>query len=301
MHLSSLDRLISRSPILFAVLVTLLWSSSFVLIKVGLREITPMLFASLRYLVASAILLVWVLASGTAEFSGLSRRDWLLLIALGVSGYTVAQGLQFVGLAFITAISTTFVLNLTPIAVALLGYPLLREGPRLRQWGGIAIALLGAYVYFGRPPEGNEAIGLAVVGVANVAWAFYLVLVRKSSKNPVLPSLAFTGTTMTIGSLLMFLIAITVEGWRTPSLSVMGMVVWMAAVNTAGAFLIWNMVLRHVRAYELSMLQNTMLIQIAVLALLFLGEGITLRMLFGMALVTIGVAVVQIRGASSHE
>ncbi len=297
--MSSLDKLISRSPILFALLVTLLWSSSFVLIKVGLRDITPMLFAALRYLLASAILLVWVLASGTAEFSKISMRDWLVLVALGVSGYTIAQGLQFVGLALITAISTTFVLNLTPIAVALLGYPLLREVPRLRQWAGIAIALLGAYVYFGRLPEGNEAIGLAVVSVANLAWAFYLILVRKSSKNPILPSLAFTGTTMTIGSLLMFLVAVTVEGWKTPSLGVMGIVVWIAAVNTAGAFLIWNMALRHMRAYELSMLQNMMLIQIAVLALLFLGEGITLRMLFGMALVTIGVAAVQIRGPSS--
>ena len=258
-----------------------------------------MLFASLRYLLASAFLLVCVLASGTAEFSNVSKRDWLLLIALGVPGYTIAQGLQFVGLAFITAISTTFVLNLTPIVVALLGYPLLREVPRLRQWAGIAIALLGAYIYFGRLPEGNEATGLAVVAVANIAWALYLVLVRKSSKKPILPNLALTATTMTVGSLLMFSTAIAVEGWRTPSLGVVELIVWMAAVNTAGAFLIWNMVLRHMRAYELSMLQNTMLIQIAVLALLFLGEEITLRMLFGMALVMIGVAVVQIRGAAS--
>lgn len=295
----SLESLVKRSPAAWALLVTLLWSSSYVMIKWGLHETTPLLFASLRYLLASVILLSLAAGTRSLRLSGISKRDWFMFGMLGLSGYTIAQGLQFVGLAHITAISTTFVLNFTPIIVALLSWTMVREAPNYRQWFGVAVALAGAYFFFGRFPEGGEATGLIVVALSSFAWAFYLVLVRRVSRKPSVSGLALTALSMTIGAVFLFGFALAAEGWTTPSMNLAWLIGWLAVVNTSVAFLIWNTVLRYMRAFELSMLQNTMLIQIPILALIFLTESITAGMLIGMAAVFIGVILVQLRRNTS--
>ena len=66
-------------------------------------------------------------------------------------------------------------------------------------------------------------------------------------------------------------------------------------VNSALAFTLWNRTLRTLSALESSIINNTMLFQIAVLAWLFLGEGLTGRELAGMALAALGTLAVQIR------
>jgi drug/metabolite transporter (DMT)-like permease len=77
-----------------------------------------------------------------------------------------------------------------------------------------------------------------------------------------------------------------------------GIIVWLAVVNSAFAFTLWNRTLRTLSAVESSIINNTMLFQIAILAWLFLGEGLTLRQIAGMALAAAGTLAVQIRRAS---
>ena len=70
---------------------------------------------------------------------------------------------------------------------------------------------------------------------------------------------------------------------------------WLAIINTAVAFVIWNYTLRTLTAMESSIINGTMLIQIAILAWIFLGEGITLQEIFGMAVAAVGAVLVQLR------
>ena len=75
---------------------------------------------------------------------------------------------------------------------------------------------------------------------------------------------------------------------------------WLGVVNTAAAFFLWNHALQRVEAFEISILQNTMLIQIAILSVIFLGEKLTASKMLGMAAVFVGVLIVQLsslRGA----
>jgi drug/metabolite transporter (DMT)-like permease len=60
------------------------------------------------------------------------------------------------------------------------------------------------------------------------------------------------------------------------------------------AFLLWNHALKFIRPYELSIIQNSMLVQIAILAWFFLGEPLTSVILGGVVLVIIGILLVQI-------
>jgi drug/metabolite transporter (DMT)-like permease len=69
----------------------------------------------------------------------------------------------------------------------------------------------------------------------------------------------------------------------------------MAVANTALAFTLWNRSLQLLTAVESSILNGLMMPQIALLAFVFLGDGLTAKNIAGLALVGIGTIVVQLK------
>jgi len=280
--------------ILEALFVTFLWSSSYVLIKIALVEVTPMLFAAIRYSMASIILIAVNLMSTRNEDWRLSKNDILLLIAAGFFGYTVAQGLQIVGLLYLPATMVTLILNFTPVFVLLMEAVLLKEVPTTIQVGGTLIALSGALLYFSGQVGTTNPAGVALVLASGIGWAAYLIILRRIQRTGNMSSVRLTGITMSVGTLGIVALVPFFEPFRMPSMSAMLILLWLSVVNTALAFFIWNHVLRFLRAYELSILQNSMLVQIAILSFIFLGESPTWMMIAGMILVLVGIVLVQV-------
>src|SRR5215207_8480819 len=137
-------------PVLQAVFVTVLWASSWVLIKLGLRASLPALtFAGLRYILAFVCLALFVLLSAKhrAGIATLTRKDWGRLAVLGIVYSTLTQGSQFLGLAYLPAAMVSL-LNLTPLIVGLAGILFLQEYPSPGQWLGIALTVIGVAFYF---------------------------------------------------------------------------------------------------------------------------------------------------------
>jgi len=280
--------------LLEAFFVTFLWSSSYVLVKVGLTEMSPLSLVALRYVVASLILLPLALRKGEGEFLR-DSGNVVKMAVLGLSGYTVAQGLQCVGLFYLPAVSVTFILSFTPLIVAVLGVVALKEYPRLHQLAGMGLVLVGAYMYFNAPLGGNSLLGVGITLVSGIGWGSYLVLGRLLFVRGELNPLGVTAFSMGFGTLLLALVAFSVEGLSSVSLTGWGIIIWLGVVNTALAFFLWNHALQRLEAFEISVLQNTMLVQIAVLSWMFLGEQLTMAKLVPMALVFIGALVVQLR------
>jgi drug/metabolite transporter (DMT)-like permease len=104
---------------------------------------------------------------------------------------------------------------------------------------------------------------------------------------------------MGVGSLILLATGLAMDGMPRLDASGWAIIAWLAVVNTAIAFTLWNHTLRRLTAIESSLINNTMLIQIAVLAWVFLGESIGLREAFGLLLAVVGVLLVQLPGASS--
>ena len=213
---------------------------------------------------------------------------------MGVAGYAGAQGLQFVGLYYLPAITTTFLLNFTPIFVVLLGAVFLREVPAKIQVVGIVVALIGAYLYSLTPIHVSEIRGIFIVLISGFAWAIYMIMTRNLQRTGKIGTLKLTTITIGAGTIVLLVSAITLEGVPSINLSGWAIIIWLSLVNTAFAFYLWNHTLKALKAYELSILQNTMLVQIALLAWAFLGEQITINMTLGIALVLLGVSIVQI-------
>jgi drug/metabolite transporter (DMT)-like permease len=283
------------TALLEAFFVTFLWSSSYVLVKVGLQQLTPLSLVALRYLTATVVLAVIAFRRGEVAFT-LDRGNLVKMGVLGVSGYTIAQGLQCIGLFYLPAVSVTFILNFTPVIVLVLGVLVLGESPRPLQLAGMGLVLLGAYLYFNRPLSDFNVVGVLITLVSGLGWAAYLVLTRYLFLNEHVSPLELTFSSMSLGTLILVLSAFAVEG--LPSVSPMGwaIILWLGVVNTALAFFLWNHALQRLEAFEISVLQNTMLVQIALLAWFFLGEQLTGTKIVAMALVFLGALVVQLRG-----
>ena len=278
--------------LLEGLLVTFLWSTSYVLMKIGLRTLPPLTLAAYRYVIASAVLMMVALSRDRGLLVK-DKESLPKLLVLGISGYSVAQGLQCVALFYLPAVTVTFLLNFTPVMVLLLGVVFLREFPLPLQLAGMALVLLGAYLFFLAPVSGAELTGIMVTLLSGLGWAVYMTLSRQFLRGERFRTLNLTALTMFFGSVVLLFSALIVDRPVQMSLSEWAIILWLSLVNTALAFVLWNHALETVRAFELSVLQNTMLIQIGVLAWSFLGEELTSMKLIAMVMVFIGVLIVQ--------
>lgn len=278
--------------VLEALLVTFLWSSSYVLTKIGLQDTPPLLLVALRYVLASVVLLSVAFARGAHR--ELDRSAAVKLALLGVSGYAVAQGLQCLGLFYLPAVTVTFILNFTPVMVLAFNVVTVGYRPTPPQLLGVLMVLGGAYVFFGGKIEVGNLLGVAITLLSGLGWAVYLVAGRRFFDDRNITPLALSAFAMASGTVLIAGSAAVFEGLRLVSSQSLAIILWLGVVNTAAAFFIWNRALAKVGAFEISILQNTMLIQIAVLSWLFLGETLTSTKMLGMGLVFIGVLIVQL-------
>lgn len=284
--------------VLLALFVTLLWSSSWVLIKFGLQEIPALTFAGLRYSLAFMILIPINLFSQKrrAKIRRLPASDWFRLALLGLVYYSATQGLIFVALQFLNATTLSLMLNFTSVVVALLGVLWLRELPSRLQWIGLPLFLLGATVYF-IPFRGQEPIvGLAAGGAVVLANSAASLLGRQVNRSKDIDPMIVTLISMGIGSLFLLALGVTLQGLPRLSPSNWLIIGWLALVNSALAFTLWNATQRVLTATESSVINNTMLIQIAILGWLFLGESLTVPEVVGLVLAACGVLLVQLRG-----
>src|SRR4051794_4346077 len=118
------DRLNNAAPLLFV----LLWSSSFLGTRVGLRHMSPLWFVGLRLVAATAIL-AGVMAVLRVRWS-LSRAEWLHCAVVGVSTQSILLMTAHVAMTHTEAAPIALIQTLNPLLTAMLAWPLL--GERLR-------------------------------------------------------------------------------------------------------------------------------------------------------------------------
>jgi drug/metabolite transporter (DMT)-like permease len=295
------DRFPHLGAVLEALFVTFLWSTSWVLIKVGLQDLPPVTFAGLRYTLAFLCVLPWAARSSSRmSVRGLSVRRWLELIGLGVLFYALTQGASFVSLAYLPAMTVSLLWNLTTVTVAMLGIWLLAEPLTSLQWGGVVLNLVGVLIYFFPAAfAGAQLLGLAAALVGVLANAGSAILGRSVNRRGDLPPIVVTTISMGIGAFLLVTTGISMQGLPPLHLKHWIIIGWLAVVNTAFAFTLWNRTLRTLTAVESSIINSTMLGQIAVLAWLFLGESLSWQRGGGLLLAALGTLMVHLRSRNA--
>jgi drug/metabolite transporter (DMT)-like permease len=141
----------------------------------------------------------------------------------------------------------------------------------------------------------SQVFGLIVVLAGVLANALSAILGRYVNRAGDISPLAVTVVSMGIGAAVLLTIGLATQGLPQLTFLNWAIIGWLAVVNTALAFTLWNHTLRILSATESSIINNTMMIQIPILALLFLGEKITWREGMGMVLAGVGIILVQLR------
>jgi len=146
----------------------------------------------------------------------------------------------------------------------------------------------------------DQLLGVVAAVVGVLANASASILGRGINRRGDIAPLAVTVVSMGVGSITLLSTGIAVQGLPQISAQSWAIIAWLAVVNTAFAFTLWNHTLRTLSATESSIINGTMLIWIPVLAVIFLQERITPKELIALVVVGIGTLLVQLRRAPTQ-
>ncbi|HMB22387.1 MAG TPA: DMT family transporter [Anaerolineales bacterium] len=269
-----------------------IWGGMYVVSKVVLEIIPPFSLVTLRLLLGALTLAVILWVRG---FPGISRRQVLQVLGVGLVGYGISLSLQFLGTKMSTAANGSLVTSATPAFVLIFAWFLLKEQITTRRLIALILATLGVVAVIDpRSAQLNPELflgNLALIGAA-MTWALYSVLVRKATQSLDVISfslIAFLGglpVTVPAGAW-----ELTTTGIGEISLGVVGGVLFLGIISTALAMVLWNNAFALVDANLASLTFFAQPVVGTVLGWLFLGERITPLFLLGGLLIGLGLVI----------
>jgi drug/metabolite transporter (DMT)-like permease len=271
----------------------LVWSSTWVVIAVGLEDIAPFFGAGIRFALAGLGLLVVAAATGRTL-----RTDWVLSATVGLLPFATTYGLIYWAEQYVTSGLTSVLFGVLPLYVALLAAATLPEEPlRPRLIAGVGIALGGLVVAFSESLDlgSGEHTALAALAVilSPLASAVGNVAIKKRGRT--LEPLVMNGWAMLGGGIVLLLVSAPTEDWGATvwSLESIGSILYLAVLGTGFTFVTLTVLLRELPAVTVSFI--SMIIPFGALALgaLVRDEQVTALAVGGALLVVAGIAVAQ--------
>jgi drug/metabolite transporter (DMT)-like permease len=273
--------------------LVLIWSSTWVVIAVGLDGVAPFLGAGIRFALAG----VGVLAAARALGRPL-RTDMVLASIVGALPFATTYGLIYWAEQYVPSGLTAVLFGCLPLYVALLAGALLPEEPlRPRLLAGIAVALGGLVLAFGESLHlggRHAALAAAAVVLSPVASAIGNVALKRRGTR--LDPLALNGWAMLLGGALLLAVSALSEDWGATAWSADSVfsILYLAALGTGFTFVTLTVLIRELPAVTTSFI--SLLIPFGALALgaLVRGERVTALAVAGAVLVVAGIAVAQL-------
>jgi len=280
------------------VLLAVIWGSTWLFIKLGLRDLPPVGFAATRFVLASFILLAIV----AARRRPLPRagRDWALILVTGALAFGFNYGLLFWGEQHISS-GLAALLQATIPVFGLLFAHLHLPGERLSaaRLAGVGLGVAGVGIIFSNQLQvagemalwGSAAI---VAGAVCVAYANVLVKARGGHLDPAL----LAAGQMSCGLVPLTAYAFAFEGnpadFNWTPLAV-GSLLYLTVVGSVVAFLLYYWLVRHMDVTKTMLIALVTPLFAVLLGMLVLGEQLTWRTLAGGALIMSGIALVVLR------
>jgi len=279
-------------------IVTTIWGSSFILVKRGLDYFGPLTIAGLRYMLGCILLLPLVL-NRSFKINSLPRRTWLKLFLLGLSAFAIGNGVLFWGMQYTSATTASFMLNLTPLIVLFVSVPWLREVPTRLQVLGVIVCIAGGWLYFARGLSADPPSALLIMLIALLGFAFFALLGRDLSRVRTTNPLALAAFPLGMGGSIALLIGLLREGLPSAPLNGWLIILWLGAINTAFAYMLYYHALQVLTALELNTILNMSPLVTGLLAWLLLGDSLMQTQVAGIIVVIASVAIVQIKNRKS--
>jgi drug/metabolite transporter (DMT)-like permease len=285
-----------KTLLAFAI-IYFVWGSTFLAIRVGVREVPPFLLAAMRFLVAGLVLYGWMLARGERSPGG---RQWLSAFLLAVLIFVLDYGLLFWAEQRVPSGIAAVMMATIPVFMALSEIAFLRTQrltvrlalALLIGIGGVAALMSHSLDLGGTPIDRAGAVALIV---ASVSWSVSSALTRKL---PLPSSKAMSsGVQMLAGGVLLALTAAALGEFRNFRPGAVSREAWLALLYliVAGsviAFTAYVWLIHHESPTKVGTYAYVNPV-VAVLVGYFLGgEALGARTILGTLLVLISVLVI---------
>jgi drug/metabolite transporter (DMT)-like permease len=147
--------------------VYVIWSSTYLAMRIVVVELPPLLSAALRFSAAGAVMMVMALRRG-AKLPSL--RDWLRVAPAGILLFVGGNGFVSIASQSLTSGGIAVVCATMPLWVGVLGYAI-GERPTAREWLSLGVGFVGVLVLMGSPSLAGKPIHIAIVICSPILWA----------------------------------------------------------------------------------------------------------------------------------
>ena len=275
-----------------------IWGSTWMAIKVGLRDLPPLSFAGIRFVLAVAILYAIVRARGIPLPR--TRKDWLLIALTGFLAFTVNYGLLFWGEQYISSgLAALLQATIPAFGFVVAHYYLPGERVTPGKIAGVILGITGVGVIFSNQltVEGGMAFwGSAAIVVGAIACAYANVLVKARCGH--LDPAVLAGGQMICGLVPLLVAGAALEGnpmqfnWTWSAIACL---VYLAVVGSAIAFLLYYWLVRNMDVTKTMLIALvTPLIAVGV-GVVFLSEEVSWRSIAGGLCIIGGIALINVR------
>lgn len=277
---------------LLLLLAAAIWGFGFVAQTLGMEHLSPFAFNGLRFLIGtfSLVPLVWFLhrqhkihVSTPKEFA----------IGSGVVGLLLFAGASFqqVGLLYTTAANAGFITGLYIVLVPILGLAL-KHATGANTWIGSAIAALG--LYFLSVKEGMTiGYGDALQLVGALFWALHILAVDHFAKR-ISPVLLAMMQFLVCGVLSLMVSAVIEVTTLNGVLAAWGSLAYAGLISVGIAYTLQVLAQKHAHPAHAAIILSLETVFAAIGGILFLGESLGVRALFGCALMLLGMLISQV-------
>ena len=288
------------SGLLLACAGSIAFSGKAIIVKLAYRHgvdaVTLIMYRMLFALPLFLALAWWATyRQGGVPRAPLSRKDWLGILGLGLTGYYLASFLDFWGLSYISASLERLILYLNPTLVLLLGWLLYGRRISTTQAVAMAVSYAGVLLVFGHEADfagPGAALGALLVFGSAISYAIYLVYSGEMVKR--LGSMRLVGLATSVACLLCLLQFALLRPMSAAQVA--PEVIWLSVLNaTACTFAPVIMVMMAIERIGAGLAAQTGMIgpmSTIAMGVLILGEPFTGWIVAGTVLVVSGVFLV---------
>ncbi len=279
------------------ILLSILWGGSFFFVEVIIAELPTLTVVFLRVALAAVALWVFVFATGLKIPT--TPKAWLAFLIVGLLNNVIPFWLIIGGQIYITAGLSSILNATTPLfAIVVAGILLADERPTYLKIIGVVIGFFGTVVMIG--PSALEGLNkdviaqIAILGAA-LSYAFSSVYGRRFKVMNIDPTMVATGQVTTSSLILMPVVLLIDQPFSLafPSTQVVASVLALAILSTAVAYVLYFRILGSAGAVNSLLVTFLVPISAILLGTLILGESLELIHLLGMALIALGLSVID--------
>ncbi|MCL6479384.1 MAG: DMT family transporter [Peptococcaceae bacterium] len=281
------DRLL---PLLAITLTAIIWGLSFVSIKISVAVIPPMTLALLRFLLASAILVVMLKI--LEPQARLKKEDVPSLLIAGIIGITLYFFFENNGVKLTTATVASMIIAFIPILTILADYIIFKSPMPPYKIACVLISVVGVYLVVGANITGLNGSGnlrgnLLMMGAA-LSWVVYSIVTRPIGKRR---SQLYIVTYQTIfGTLCLIPFSLLeMDSWQRVSLPVILNVAFLGVFCSALGYYLYVYAMRGLGMGVVSLFINLIPVVTVVSSYFILKETVTLAQMAGGFLIVASV------------